>query len=306
VKQPTAQKFFIMDDFMLDVQKVNEAVENDGSKGSDTQWLTRQDIPSGGDIDIRLMPPKRSMNGNFYFKRQVIWVNRKPHTSPRTFGLPCPIMDRADEIRKHGTDAQRRLLKKRNQYQESTEYITPVLHLEDLGNGDFKVKDDQVKFFNAPWTVIKKIKDFITHKHYQNGTPLGLMDPKKGWNLTISKTGSGKDTEYGVIVFPMQSEMQEKYYHDCPDLVDAVRAGMYQEEYLQQVADHYFDGAPEPNEDLKYPDRDDEDDYEDQPEQPKKAAENPVKGIKKASKAQERNTEKQGNSILDRIKQKNS
>lgn len=242
-----------MAEFFLNMDAVNEEAAKKASSGGGAGFFSRKDIKPNGEIEIRVLPPTRSMNGLYYFTRITTWINNKPYDSPRMFGLPDPILDRVDAIMA-GTNDSLKLLVKAKDFNTSEDFVLPILLLDDSGD-ELVIVDDRPKVFDCTWGIIKDIRETLTSKHYQNGKPLGIFDPEDGHNFTLRKEVTADRTKYSAKPWPRPSAIDSKYYAEPLDVVEVLKKRVYDFDYLAAVAAAYFDGAPMPPEETRFASR---------------------------------------------------
>lgn len=245
-----------MSEFFLDLNAVNEEVEKAKNSGGSDKYFSRKDIKDNTSINIRVMPPVKSMNGLPYVKRTRVWMNKKPYLSPRTFGEPCIILDAYDAILAGDNQDLKALVTDDKHFSIAEDYVLPILLLNVKYKSDnsleaIEVVDDKVKMFDCTWTFIKGLNLALSNRLYQNGSPLGLMDRVLGRNLQVTKEVTQK-TSYNSIVWPGVTEMPEKYYNNMIDVVAEMRNSVYQKVYIEGMLNSYLFGKPAPSEDLKY------------------------------------------------------
>ena len=231
----------------LNLNAVNqEAAKTSASKGSG-RIIKRKDIPEGDGMEVRLVPSGKSMGGNYYLKEISIWINKKNYVSPRTFGLPCPILDLYDAIQSGG-DEDLKALADAKSFSVKEEFLIPAFQMDTTYENGVAVSStivgDSVKILQATWGMIMKINAILNMKVYQNGSPLVILDPEKGRNLTLTRKTGGQYTEYGVLASPHVTPIDEKYYENVPDLVAETKKRIFSDEYLESVAENYFVGSP--------------------------------------------------------------
>lgn len=258
-----------MSDFVINFDKINEeseAMAAESTSEGKVKYFGQSKIPVGGEQNMRLLPPLRSLNGLFYLVVQSVWVNGKNYISPRTFNKPCPMMDFIDEVNKSGDAALKALLDavKPNSTSSwpqkivsvSKEYWMNALLLDvEYKNRELvkcEIVNEEAVIFKCSWTVIKQINSKITHPQYQNGTPLGVFDREKGFNIIVSKDKTKGKTSYDVMGWTAPLEMPEEYYADVLDLAEYTEGRIYSTEYLEGVIGNYFYGDPMPADDLKW------------------------------------------------------
>ena len=239
-----------MSKFLLNMDAVNEEAEKMNSSRSGKNYFSRKDIKSGEEVDIRILPPILSLNGLFYLKRVQIWINKKPYISPKTFGEPCPIHDLLNSINK-GDDDDLKVLANSDSFSIAEDYLMPILLLKvNYKNSkveSVEVVDDCVKIFDATWSIVKKLNNLVSHRQFQNGSSLGIFDPKKGHNIIISKEEKSKRVEYDCMAYTQPSEIDPKYLEEIPDIVDDLRKRLLPNNELLNIANNYFYGKSIPD-----------------------------------------------------------
>lgn len=287
-----------MSQFMLNMDAVNkEAEKMESLSNGGIGFFSRKKIPAGGEVDIRILPPLKSLNGLYYLKRTTVWINNKPYLSPRTFNEPCPILDFVDSIKK-GVDDDMKTLVNAKAFNISVDYLLPILLLQPkYENGSLislEVIDDCAKVFDCTWGLIKSFNAALSNRHYQNNTKLGLFDREQGRNLTISKEVTPQRTSYASLVWPNITPLDEKYYENVPDVVDICKKSLYTNDTLEKVALNYFTGSAMPDLVKKFP------------KQESKSAENTSQqnfDKKDVAKTSEITTKSStGGSLLDRLR----
>lgn len=223
-----------------------KGVQNDLAKrGENNDFFQASKI--GEETDVRLLPPLPKMNGIYFVEKSVFWINKKSYTSPSTFGRPCIISEEvaaARGLKDAGVDA---LLSNKEIFKKSAEFLMPILLLDcQFGEGGVctttKVVDDKPKILSCGTMLMKAINKIVTSRQYQNGTPDGIADRVKGFNLVLGKTGVKLDTEYTAMGWTAPTEMDAKYYAVIPDVIDIVEKSIYPDEYLQSVIRNYLYG----------------------------------------------------------------
>lgn len=244
-----------MSEFYLNLDAVNAEVEK-AKKGSNGDlYFSRKDIKDNTNVNIRVMPPVKSLNGIPYIKRIRVWINKQPFISKRTFNEPCRILDLFDAIMK-GTDENLKALASADSFSVSEDYVLPILLLDPIYDGAtltrIDVVDDKVKIFDCTWTFIQKLNVLLSNRLYQNETPLGLLDRVQGRNIQVTKEVKQR-TKYDAVPWPSVTEMPEKYYQEVPDVVAHLRNGCYTDAYVEGVLNNYFLGKPMPDDSIKWP-----------------------------------------------------
>lgn len=243
-----------MSKFMLNMNKVNEEAKKLNSGGI---YFSRKAIPANSSVDLRIMPPLRSLNGNFYLLATTVWMNNRPYLSPRTFGEACPILDFIDAAKKDGTNQDVLSLIGSDKFSVNEDVIMPILLLNVKYDGPevskVEVIDDEVKIFDCTTKLAAELTGYVSSRHYQKGAdhPLGIFDPKVGHIITVSKTVKENNTSYTSQIFPLPTELPEKYYEDVPDVVAKTREKLYSNAYLEGAVANFFFGDKMPDDSLK-------------------------------------------------------
>jgi len=201
------------------------------------------------ETDVRLLPPLPHMNGIYFHEEKVFWINKKVYTCPSTFGLKSVLQDEYETaLEKAKTDKQLdALLKDWQKFKPETRYKIPFLLLAckfDASNNpaEVKVSGDKAKTLILKSDLLKAINKEVTSRQNQNGTPFGLMDREKGFNLILGKTGEKKDTVYTAVAWKTSYEMDEKYYKNIPDVVELSKKSIKSDAYLRSVIRNFFYG----------------------------------------------------------------
>jgi len=233
------------------IKKMQEESDNH----ADGDFLYTKEIKEGGEgIYIRLMPPTPRMAGIPWIKVKRYWINKKPYICPSTFDRPSPILEEIKLAKEDGDPELLDLCEDKKMLDIKTEYWIPVLHL-DLYDKDGEEREkpviigDKVKIF----PVGPMIKDEITKiilssqvaKFYAkagNETKDKIADRVKGFNIIISKTGKGKETEYHAERMDTPQVMPKKLYEAIPDVVGVVEEMIKSDEYLRSVIRNYLYG----------------------------------------------------------------
>ena len=101
-----------------------------------------------------------------------------------------------------------------------------------------------MKVLSCGSQLMKAINRVVTARTFQNGTEDGIMDRVKGYNIVITKTGTGLDTEYGAMGWNAPLEMDEKYYTEkaIPNVIELTEKKIKSDDHLRSVIRNYFYG----------------------------------------------------------------
>lgn len=232
--------------FDLNLDAINDAYE----ELSTGKYLPQKDIPAGGDVELRLLPPPSKIgNGIFYLKVISFWINKKNYVSPATFNQPCPIQKAVKQVRESGNPKAAALLESRA-FSESTDFILPVVRCGSNSSGEYELIG-KPNIFQCSTTTIKGITGIVSDRRYQNGSNIGIFDPEKGRSVIVSKEVSGSNTSYRVIAGPNPFPIKMEGL-DIPDVVKETKSKIYSDEYLFGVISSYLTNSPMPDESLKF------------------------------------------------------
>jgi chemotaxis protein histidine kinase CheA len=220
-------------------------MQQESESNSDSDFLYTKEITEEG-IDIRIMPPSPRMAGVPCVKVVRYWINKKPYICPSTFGRPSVIKEEIEEAKNDGDPELLDLCEDKNMLDTKTEYWWAVLHLDAYKDGEQREKPiiigDKVKIFPTGPMIKTALLKVILSKHAQNGTKDGIADRVKGFNVTVSKSGKGKNTEYAAEKWPNAQIMPKHLYENIPDVVKVIEDSIKSDEYLRSVIRNYLYG----------------------------------------------------------------
>lgn len=236
-------------------ERMKKKREELGSKGKKGNTLAIKE----GTTRVRILPVGED---NDFIKEVTFFYLKHPIYSPSTFGEPCPIMDKYQDLKGTKDEDEQVLVKKLSPKQA---YLMPVVVFED-DKGKKINTEDSGKLMRIPGGLYQQILDL-----YLDEDEWGDMThPKDGYDIKIIRTGKTlTDTEYTVS--PCKNTPLDKTYaKKVFDLDKAVRG----------VIDP-FDVIEEKLEDFLGEDHDDDD------EDDKKSKGKDKKKDKKKSKAKD-------------------
>ena len=238
-------------EFFVDI---TGAVADAGNIG---KVFAQKQIPEGGEVELRILPGRKSLNGLYYLKLITVWFGKKPYISPRTFGEPCLILDTRDKVLKSDNEALKYKFSDDAGFNVSETYEMYCLVVDSkIEQGQVistKVQDDEVKRFSCTWSVINKLNQKLSHRSMLNGLPLGALDRERGRNFVISKEKVNSQTRYDVTPMPNEFPIAKRYFDNIPDLVNELKSKIYTEAYRKAALKSYLTGSPFPDDNLKYP-----------------------------------------------------
>lgn len=152
--------------------------------------------------------------------------------SPATFDEPCPFMEKYQELKASKDEADQELAK--NLSPRRRYIIGGTCYKDEKGK---EVDSDRVcKPILVPSSVYQDIIDL-----YLDEDDWGDMtDPKEGYDIKISRSGSGKmDTTYSVTACPGKKPLNPKYVKEM-DLEEVIRGQMKTYDELEQMLNDYL------------------------------------------------------------------
>lgn len=159
--------------------------------------------------------------------------------SPATFDEPCPFMEKYEELKQSKDEDDKELAKRlipRRRY-----VIGGIIYKDDKGNGvDYEGQNRGVLIAGA---VYQDIIDL-----YLDEDEAGDMtDPVTGYDIKITRSGSGKfDTTYSVRQCK-PSKLDKKYRSDL-DLEKIVRDQIKPYDELEEELNKFLNEAPDDDE----------------------------------------------------------
>ena len=160
--------------------------------------------------------------------------------SPATFDEPCPFMEKYEELKQSKDEDDKELAKRlipRRRY-----VIGGIIYKDDKGNGvDYEGQNRGVLIAGA---VYQDIIDL-----YLDEDEAGDMtDPVTGYDIKITRSGSGKfDTTYSVRQCK-PSKLDKKYRSDL-DLEKIVRDQIKPYDELEEELNKFLNESPDDDED---------------------------------------------------------
>lgn len=247
----------------LDPKAVKAALEELEAKSGSDFFLRLKE----GDVrDIRVLEPSPAMNGNWYVEVPVWWIDKTRIVS-REFIDGVDVVEEfltqieADFAR---TNEQSTFLALRNKtggkyasevIRKGYEYWVPVLEFNweldqdqivgiynDAGEYDPALIKKYIvggkpKILDGKISLIKSINKVVTARGGYD-----MPDPVKGFNISISRTGTDRKTVYSgtkTEYMPMPSEF---YGAKAIDPVRIVKSQIVTDDYVDKVLGNYFYG----------------------------------------------------------------
>lgn len=174
--------------------ETKEKTSRSGGGGGDFGWFS----PSDGRNVIRILPPKDG--GEFYAETMVHYNlgpdKKKSAVCRKAAGEKhCPVCDLVDALYKGDADDKKLAgrIKARGKY-----YFNVI---------DRSVEEDDENFgkvlvYGSGVTVFEEILGIICDPDYGD-----ITDAKEGYDIIITKSGKGLDTEYKINARPKQTKI---------------------------------------------------------------------------------------------------
>lgn len=145
--------------------------------------------------------------------------------SPATFDEPCPFMEKFQELKNSEDPDDKALASK---LVPRRRYILGV-----IGYKDTKGKEIDPDKIDKPMMVPRSVYQDIIDLYLDEEDWGDMTDPIEGYDIKITRTGSGKmDTSYSVS--PCQKSKLDKKYREDIDLEKAVRASILSYDKLEE------------------------------------------------------------------------
>lgn len=178
-----AKKRTSLRDRLMDKKK---ELKNRGNGGG---FIMRQ--KEEGTIRFRILPT--GDDNDFAMELTTFWLSKDAGEviSPVTFGEPCPVMEKYQELKESKDPEDANLAKK---LVPRRKYVIPVVMYKD-GKGSEIDTDNSNKLLQITGGIYQEIIDL-----YLDEDEWGDMtDPKEGYDLKQTRTGTGqKDTNYTI------------------------------------------------------------------------------------------------------------
>jgi hypothetical protein len=244
----------------LNMEALEKAQEDLKKRSSGSKnWIqaAKLDAP----LDFRIMDPTGAMGGLYYQEVMVWWINGTRVISPKTMGSQEQdiIQLAIDEAKAAKVPDVLKLLNAKGdkgpKVQFRSEFWIPVLKFnwqtdkqgaiigitDKAGAFDPAliknfIDDGEWKILVVGISALKGINEIATKR----GGAL-MTDPTKGFNLILSKSGTGKETKYSVVkdeVYPMPLELYVP--EKLVDPYELAQSLMYTEDYMNSIIGKYL------------------------------------------------------------------
>lgn len=189
--------------------------------------------------------------------------------SPATFDEPCPFMEKYLELKNSSDDDDKELA---GQLVPKRKYVIGGICYKDS-----KGKEIDPDKIDKPIMIPRSVYQDIIDLYLDEEEWGDMTDLKEGYDIKITRTGSGKnDTQYSVS--PCQKKKLDKKYAKDIDLEGIIRNNMLSYDELEDKLREFLNESPEDSE---------EDDYsfKDEPKEKKKKKKDKVSKKKKTYKS---------------------
>lgn len=171
--------------------------------------------------------------------------------SPATFDEPCPFMEKFQELKNSDDPDDKALASK---LVPKRKYLIGV-----IGYKDTKGKEIDPDRIDKPMMVPRSVYQDIIDLYLDEEDWGDMTDPIEGYDIKVTRTGSGKnDTSYSVS--PCQKSKLDKKYREDVDLEKAIRGNILSYEELEEKLASFLNES------------DDDDEGDDTPKSKKKSS----------------------------------
>ena len=184
-------------DALEDIQQ--EIEEESGG----TTFITQKDMPE--EWDVRLIMPLSNMNGLFFLRVKIFWIDQVPYISPATFNELCPMMDEVTQALESGSKDLRKLIIKLDYNKESvefkaimpTQYHIPLFKMKTDGKGEItKIPEEKGYVLQCTRQLADSIMKLVKHRNYrgedEEGNEWFINDTKHGYNINVMRNKKKK------------------------------------------------------------------------------------------------------------------
>ena len=168
-------------------------------------------LPKTGDNLIRILPPVGKMDDVFYKEGAVhfnVGQNNEmvicPANTPDRKGKTgsCPICDLVDELMNSGNSSD---IKSAKQLKAKARFWMNIIDCSDRAKGP--------QVFSAGIMIFKEVLEYFNDPDYGD-----ISDIEEGRDITVTKSGTGIDTEYSVRPRPKISPLKKEILKKAIDL----------------------------------------------------------------------------------------
>lgn len=238
----------------LDMKKV-KALESKIGKGKDDNTYLNQSKLPDGETEIRIMPPTASLNGVYCLEVTGYFINKVFFVCPSTFSKPSVIEEEVEAAKESGDADIEMLLEDNTKFSKKVQYWMPILHLEVKWSDDyseildFKIQDGKIKCLVAGPVLAKAINREVGSRRVMPD----ITDRERGFNITLTKSGKGLDTEYAARHWPDPMEMDPQFYTKEKelDVYKLAYDSLKSDDYLRKTIRNFLYGEAKPDRENK-------------------------------------------------------
>lgn len=186
-----------------------------------------------GTLRVRLLPVNEEADFVMEVTQFYLGQTIKGVFSPSTFGQPCAIMEKYEELKSSSDDDDKELAKK---FTPKKKFLAACILLDDKGQ---KVDEEKgVTLVQLTSGLYQELIDL-----YLDDEEWGDMtDPDSGYDIKLTRTGSGMmDTEYSCK--PCKNTQLPKKYNKEIDLEEMVKSIVPSYEETQDKINQFLGGG---------------------------------------------------------------
>jgi hypothetical protein len=203
-----------------------------------------------GSLRVRILPVNEDDDFVMEVTQFYLGPNIKGVFSPSTFGEPCAIMEKYNDLKNSSDDDDKELAKK---FTPKKKYLTACIVLDDKGQ---KVDEEKgITLVQLTSGLYQEIIDlFLDDEEWGD-----MTDAENGYDIKLTRVGSGMmDTEYSCK--PCKNTKLPKKYDKEIDLEEMVKKIIPSYEETKQKINEFLGGSS------------DSDDDDEEDEKPKKTS----------------------------------
>lgn len=192
-----------------------------------------------GTLRVRLLPVNEEADFVMEVTQFYLGQTIKGVFSPSTFGQPCAIMEKYEELKSSSDDDDKELAKK---FTPKKKFLAACIVLDDKGQ---KVDEEKgVTLVQLTSGLYQELIDL-----YLDDEEWGDMtDPESGYDIKLTRTGSGMmDTEYSCK--PCKNTALPKKYNKEIDLEEMVKSIIPSYEETQDKINQFLGGGVDSDDD---------------------------------------------------------
>jgi len=204
-----------------------------------------------GRMDVRIPPPQPHMGGLYYFPYTVYNINKKTYVCPTSIdpNAQSAVKDMLDRVAQDNDPSVTELaskIKRRSQFAFPCFILNADwTNMDANGNpANISIRNNKPEMFVCGKTLVLAINKVAFDPGFQNQTQWGIFDADKGFNLGLTKSGTGIDTKYGAGGWRNPMQLPAQYLEKLPDPVDFVKKQIKPYDEMVQILNQYLYGNP--------------------------------------------------------------